>query len=379
MKILFITTYAPSLIKFRGFIIRELLQRGNQVYAISPRTTDQVRRDTANFGINLIEIPFSREGINPFTDLWSLVLMFYYILSIKPKCVFSYFAKSVVYGSMAAWVALIPKRISLVEGLGSFYVPSSQGELSIFKSLIKYLITFLYELSFLLSTDVIFLNSDDPGEFTIPRLFPEKIKIINGIGVDLQYWKFHHPHTDPIKFIMCTRLLKEKGVCYFVEAAKSLKRTNSDIEFLLLGEFEDTSRKAFTFSELQSFSESGLINYVGFQDPIDWYHKASVFVLPTFYREGLPASLQEAMACGLPVITTNVPGCRDAVLDGINGFLIPPHDIDAIVKAMRRFIDNPDLVFNMSLASRNICELNFDVRRQSMLFVDVCLSGAEKS
>jgi len=167
---------------------------------------------------------------------------------------------------------------------------------------------------------------------------------------------------EPITFTLAARLLREKGIVEFAQAAQRIKQHYPNTRFLLLGRL-DTNPGALREHEVRQWAEAGILEWHGHvPDVRPYFAQTSVYVLPS-YREGVPRSTQEAMAMARPVITTDAPGCRETVIDGVNGFLVPPRDVDALVRAMERFILQPELIITMGQASRKLAEERFDVHK----------------
>jgi len=188
----------------------------------------------------------------------------------------------------------------------------------------------------------------------------KKREILGAIGLDLNEYKFTNAPTKPISFVFIGRLLREKGIFEFLKAAEQVKKKYPVVVFKVIGSFDSENPGALKQGELQYYIESNIIEYPGFVTNIkDWIRESSVFVLPS-YREGVPRSTQEAMAMGRAVITTDVPGCRETVVEGKNGFLIPKWDVTALAKAMEYFIENPEEIKRMGEESHKIASEKFD-------------------
>ena len=198
---------------------------------------------------------------------------------------------------------------------------------------------------------------------------PDKVRLLGGIGVLLDEWQPAPPVTQPVTFTLAARLLKEKGICEYAEAAKIIKRRYPRTRFILLGGL-DTNPGALKREEVEKWVRDDILEWYGnVPDVRPYFAQTSVYVLPSYYREGVPRSTQEAMAMGRPVITTDAPGCRETVIDGVNGFLIPPRDPEALIKAMERFILRPELIIQMGNESRKLVEERFDARKQNQKFL----------
>ena len=221
----------------------------------------------------------------------------------------------------------------------------------------------LYRIALRRADSVLILNEDDVALFLAYRMVPkEKIRLIDGIGLDLNVFQMVPPVWQPLSFLMMGRLLIEKGIYEYVEAARVVKKKYPEARFILVGGI-DANPGSITESCVCKWVAEGVIEWPGqVSDVRPWIAQASVFVLPS-YREGLPRSTQEAMAMGRPVITTDVPGCRQTVADGENGFLVPVRNPEALADAMLRFLESPDLVRSMGKRSRDIAESRFDAHK----------------
>ncbi|MFN4034208.1 MAG: glycosyltransferase family 4 protein, partial [Fimbriimonadales bacterium] len=213
--------------------------------------------------------------------------------------------------------------------------------------LLRTIVRNLYRAALRLAHSVLFLNPDDLDEFIRSSIVSRKKTILlGGIGVDLEEWLPAPPVLQPLTFTLAARLLREKGVVEFAEAARTLKQRYPETRFLLLGGL-DTNPGALSESEARRWVQEGILEWLGHvPDVRPYFAQTSVYVLPS-YREGVPRSTQEAMAMARPVITTDAPGCRETVIDGVNGFLVPPRDVAALVQAMERFIQQPELIIPM--------------------------------
>lgn len=357
-----ITSQAFSLPNFRGTFIRELVAHGVQVYALAPDYDARTRSAVRELGAEPVDFDLERAGLSPVRDVLALVKMAFLIKRLGLDAVISYFIKPVIYGTLAARMARVPHRYCLIEGAG--YVFSEERLHSNKKRLLRSVVSQLYRTSLRHAEKVFFLNPDDVALFREFRMVEESKAIMLGaIGVDLHEMAMAPPIIAPIVFILVARLLKEKGIYDYVAAAKQIKARYPGARFLLVGGV-DFNPASLTEDEVRSWVGEGVIEWAGrVSDVRPWLARASVFVLPSYYREGVPRSTQEAMAMGRPVITTDSPGCRETVITGRNGFLVPPRSSDALVAAMLRFIEEPELIVSMGQESRRMAEERFDARR----------------
>ncbi|MGV8812467.1 MAG: glycosyltransferase family 4 protein, partial [Gelidibacter sp.] len=222
----------------------------------------------------------------------------------------------------------------------------------------------LYKLSIRKNRAIVFQNGDDYQLFIDRKIISKKQKVlfVSGSGVNLNQFRFKEKNvSDKVSFLLVSRLIKEKGITLYLNASKLLKAKYPNAEFHLIGASE-TSPSAINKDELNLLHEEEVIVFHGEQPNIEKHlHKRDVFVLPSYYREGLPRTALEACACGNPIITTDSVGCREAVREGENGFLIEPKNLEALVSAMEFFIINPHKIKEMGINSRKYAEERFDV------------------
>lgn len=358
-----ISHYANSLVNFRGPMIRDILLRGHRVVVQAPDFNAATRAAMRVLGADAVDYPLARTGLNPLQDLRTLFCLWQEFRQSRPDVVFTYAAKTNVWGMLAARLAGVPRRVAMVEGMGYAFTEGVDGKRSIKQRLLGVVLATLYRLAFRCADVVLVLNRDDARD--LERwcgLSPAKTVLLGGIGVALEDWPEQPPHKSPLTFTLIARMLREKGIFEFLHAAKRIKARHPQVRFRLLGGL-DSNPGGVQASDLQPWVDAGVVEWPGQVDVKPWLEQTSVFVLPSYYREGVPRSTQEAMAMGRPVITTDVPGCRETVVNGVNGFLVPPRNVDALVQAMERFILNPGLIAQMGGESRRIAEQKFDVRK----------------
>lgn len=311
-----------------------------------------------------------RLGTSLITDLRSFVSLYDAIRACRPDIVLTYFAKPNIFGILAALCARVEWRVAMVEGMGYVFTQDTNGRRTPKQIVVGWLVLCLYRFAFAAANRVVVLNSDDLHDLQRScGLELSKAVLLGGIGVCLSEWKMQPPHEQPITFTMVARLLREKGVFEFLNAAKLINSEFPLVRFLLLGGL-DSNPGAISRKDLQPWMEMGCVDILGHVDVMPHLRCTSVFVLPS-YREGVPRSTQEAMAMGRPVITTDVPGCRETVLHNINGFLVPPRDHLALAQAMKRFVLQPEIILSMGRESRRIAEERFDVLRANAKIIEV--------
>lgn len=359
-KVLLVVPFGASVLLFRGPLIRTLADTGWQVVVAAPDLAEEPRKVLQALGVEVRSYHLERAGINPVSDLRTVVDLYRSIQALRPDLVLTFQPKPNVYGILAAVLSRVPRRAAVVEGLGFAF---TEGRATLKKGLVRGVLKALYRLSFALAHKVFFLNPDDLEEFVRPGLVQrEKAVLLGGIGVPLEEWPPAPPHLEPITFTLIARLLREKGVREFAEAARRLKARHRGARFWLIGPL-DTNPGAISEAEVRSWVTEGLLDWVPWaQDVRPYLRETSVYVLPS-YREGVPRSTQEALAMARPVITTDTPGCRETVVPGVNGFLVPPRDPVATAEAMERFVREPGLIPRMGEASRRLAAERFDARK----------------
>ncbi len=359
MRIVMGASLAASLINFRGELIRELLARGAEVHVTAPdfESDSDSARTLTGWGVTAHEVAMSRTGMNPWSDLRSLAAYRRLFRSLRPDAYLGYTAKPVIYGLLAAWAAGVPRRVAMITGLGYGFQGDSR------RALLRAVVANLYRAALSRATNVIFQNPDDLNTFRSLGLLPPHAttSVVNGSGVDLARFTPQPLPQGPLVFLMIARLLGDKGVREYVNAARQIAQENSGVRFLLVGP-RDPGPDAIPASELAQWVAEGVVKHLGEQrDVRPALAACSVYVLPS-YREGTPRSVLEAMATGRPVITTDAPGCRQTVEDGVNGFLVETKSASAVAAAMRRFVDDPRLLQRMADSSLAKVRAEFDVQ-----------------
>ncbi|MET4028118.1 glycosyltransferase involved in cell wall biosynthesis [Marinobacter sp. MBR-99] len=358
---LLIASFPDSLIKFRGPLLRALVAKGLDVHVAAPDLADvpDIRTELEALGITLHEIGLKRTGTNPVADLATVAELWRLMRRIRADYVLGYTIKPVIYGSLAAWLACVPNRFALVTGLGYAFTGEASGK----RGLLRRLIQRLYRFGLSKSRKVFFQNPDDEALFRQLGLLPADIPscVVNGSGVDVADYALA-PLPEKPSFLLIARLLGDKGVREYAQAARKVKAQYPDAVFQLVGWIDDNP-DAISQQELDEWVNTGTVEFLGkLADVRPAVADCNVYVLPS-YREGTPRTVLEAMAMGRPVITTDAPGCRETVTDGDNGFLVPVKAVDELAAAMVKFLENPELVAGMGERSRLVAEQKYDVHR----------------
>lgn len=373
MKVLFIGNQSSSIILFRKNVIEYLSRNGVEVYTLTMDADISNFENIRKMGAIPQHFKFSRSGVNPFSDLKNTLCLAGKIKKISPDVVLCFFPKPVIYGTLAAKLAGVKKNYALLEGLGFCYTKHSVKD-SLRKKILKKIQTLLYKISLPLATKVLFLNNDDYIDLVVKNsINVQGYAVIGGVGVNLDYYNPQLPELTNIHFGMVARLLKEKGVREFVDAARIVKKIYPEINFSIAGAVDDNPG-GLGRQQISDWESENIVEFLGQLSDIKSYlGSLSVFVLPS-YREGVPKSTQEAMSMGRAIITTDVPGCRETVVNGYNGYLIPPWDVNQLVVSMVSFIENPNLIISMGENSRKLAESKFDENRATDSLVNIILS-----
>ena len=337
-SICFVYNTSQYLYKFRLELMESMLRDGYTVYAIAPE--DRYSAKFQQHNIQFISIEVDRRGYNIFKDIklvWSLTNIY---RKISPLIVHHFTIKPVLYGSLAGRLAKIPKIINSITGLGYTFINSSWS---------KWLICKLYYIS--QKSDkiqLIFQNSDDRDFFLDKNLIRNnQSNLILSSGVNLEIFKCSDSQrgrdTHQCTFLFLSRILYDKGIVELVEAMKMVYKSNKHVKLIIAGEVDPGNPGLVSKNWMDRKSKLSFIEWLGYLDDVTkLFSKVDVAVLPS-YREGVPHSLIEALAMGLPVITTDTPGCRVVVDHGLNGFMVPPRDSNTLYNAMLKLANDYEL------------------------------------
>lgn len=356
MKIIFVSPKNRTVYNFRGDLIKEIVAMGHEVVVTGPNRIDVDKIEA--LGARFVEIPMEKTGVNVKSDLKYIFALKKLFKNEKPDITFGYTIKPVVYGSIAAKMAKVKNRYSMVEGLGYIFTANTRKT-----KILRPIVKTLYRIGFKCSKKVIFINPDDLKDFTNMKLLKkDKCRLVNGAGVNLEHFTPEPLPEEPV-FFMLSRALISKGVRVYLEATGIVRKKYPDVRMMLLGEIDESMQDSLKKEEVQKYVDMGAVEYFPEHPDVRLFYKqCSVFVLPS-YREGVPRTTMEAMAMGRPVITTDAPGCRETVVDGETGFFVPTGDAKALADAMCRFIENPALIKTMGEKSYNFCKDKFDVHK----------------
>lgn len=366
-RIVVLGSRSGSLLNFRGLMIERLVGEGHEVIGCAPGRNERVEKGLERLGALYFPVKLSRTGLSLAADLESLIDLVRVLRRLKPAALFSYTIKPVVYGSIAARVAGVPRIYSMITGLGYTFLGTTWKQ-RVLNAIVKP----LYRAALRLNRGVFFQNEDDADLFVELGLVSRaKITLTGGSGVDLDHYPVEPLPKPPVRFLMCGRILVEKGVREYLEAAGNLKQRYPDAQFDYLGPFDVDNPAGVSETQVSAWNRDHQVRFHGAaRDVRPFFRECSVLVLPS-YREGTPRTVLEAAAMGRPVITTDGPGgCRQTVRPGETGFLVPVKDSEALARAMERFIAQPELIEKMGAAGRRFMEEKFDVRKVNQTIVD---------
>ncbi len=313
-------------------------------------------------------LPLSRTSMRPWTEARSLWAIWRLFRRVRPDLVHAVTLKSVLYGGIAARLAGVPAYVAAISGLGYVFIQGSG-----LRGLLKRLALILYRLALgHPNSRVIFQNTADRDVLERAGVVrPGQAVLLRGSGVDLARFAPAPWPSVPVTVALAARLLRDKGVGEFVEAARLSASRGEGLRWRLAGSLDLENPASVQPDELLRWQSEGAIDYVGeCADVAGFYAQAHIVTLPS-YREGLPKSLIEAAACGRPVVTTDVPGCRDAIEPGVSGMLVPPRDARALADAVAVLAADEDLRIRMGAAGRSLAERDFGLDRIVQAHLDV--------
>ena len=362
MKIVVIGSHPKSLVNFRGHLLAALASAGHEVHAVAPGLLSDLPSKARLDAMGIIghDIPMARTGLNPLADLRTFFALQRLLRAIAPHATLGYTIKPVIWGSLAATMARVPRRFALITGLGYAFTGTATGK----RRLVQALARWLYRRALARCELVFFQNPDDQRVFRDLDLVPATVRsvVVNGSGVDTQAFAAAPLPPLPVRFLMIARLLGDKGIREFAKAAAVVRARYPEVECHLVGG-ADSNPDAINSTEIAAWVSAGtLIAHGELSDVRPSIAACHVYILPS-YREGTPRTVLEAMAMGRAIITTDAPGCRETTQSGVNGYLVPVADAAALAAAMLRFVDHPELIAQMGQRSRQIAEEKYDVRR----------------
>jgi glycosyltransferase involved in cell wall biosynthesis len=338
MTVVLVASLAESVSNFRAPLVRELVARGIRVIAVAPDLDDKSRAAIRALWAEPALVPFARTGMNPFADARGIFALYRFFRQHRPQAVLAYTAKPVNYGLLAARFAGVPVRAAMITGLGYAFTEGQEPR----RRVARFAAGALYRCSLPQATSLIFQNPDDVALFRSVGILrgSSPVNLVNGSGVECGHYASTALPGVP-HFLMVARLLKDKGVREYAEAARQLRRAVPHAITSLAG-WIDSSPDAVTQAELSAWQADGL-NFLG-------------------RLSDVRPAISQASVVVRAIITTDAPGCRETVVHGVNGLLVPPRDAGALARAMTELAGNPARVAAMGRESRRIAEEKYDAK-----------------
>jgi glycosyltransferase involved in cell wall biosynthesis len=354
-RIVLSSNTAFSLYNFRLHLMRALKEKGYEVMAISPedgKYSELLRREFSFFPVKSLD----RKGRNPIKDLKLFFEYFLLFRRLKPDLVINFTIKPNIYGSISAGLLGIPS-ISVITGLGYVFIRESWLTRSV---------KLLYWLAFRFNRAVVFLNSEDLN--TLENISKEKSFLIESEGIDIKHFDptlCKEAKKDGFTFLFVGRLLTDKGIYELIKAFERLKKEKSKVKLIIVGSPDEGNPNSVSKGELEKWVKEGLIEWHGFQEDVrPFYCMANCVVLPSYYREGVPRVLLEAMVMEKPIITTDAPGCKNVCFDGVNGFLVKQKDAESLYLAMKKAVEMGEVELRkMGKKGREIVEQKYEISK----------------
>ncbi|MDA8873319.1 glycosyltransferase family 4 protein [Alphaproteobacteria bacterium] len=378
MIVAIVGTTARSFLLFRKSLIQKILETGSSVHLFVSSANSGEVSELRRLGVNVHFWPLRRASINPWHDIRSVLFLCRKFKSLGVEVVLSFFLKPVIYGSLAAKIAGATRIIGLIEGLGVGFTPVknrfSFGYL--YRLLLRTVQSLLLFAVSRFASALITLNHDD---YRIIRMIAVRscpVRVLGGIGVQLSNFKFSRVNDGANNFVFIGRLIKDKGIVEFLAASEKLIGLGCKATFTVVGDADPDRADLDVKRILDRCVSNNVVTHIPCVDDInEVLSSCTVFVLPS-YREGMPRSTQEAMAVGRAVITTYTPGCRETVVPGFNGLLVPIFDTCALSEAMIKLIKNPKLVRVMGHNSRRMAESLFDSEAKDILLLSYIMANS---
>lgn len=355
MKFILISPKNRTAYNFRGDLVKKIISKGYEVIITGPNIDNLQKIE--DLGARFVEVPMNKNSLNPFQDIKYLNSLRKLFKREKPDVIMGYTAKPVIYGMIAGKLAKVPHKVGMVTGAGYAFASKSKKA-----KFVRIILSALYKIALGCADIAIFQNIDDQNTFINNKIANEKkCRLVDGSGVNMDRYPFSN-YPDSLTFFMLSRVMYFKGVREYLDACAKVKATHPKVRFMLLGACEGI-HDSLSEDEIKPYIEKGIIEYFGETDNVtDFYKMCSVFVLPS-YGEGVPRTVLEAMSMGRAIITTDAPGCRETVLDGVNGFIVPIKDSETLANRMMEFVNNPDLVITMGRHSYEYCKRRFEINK----------------
>lgn len=345
----------------------------NMDIQIATRYEDGEIEKIESYGFKVHIIPLSRSGLNFISEFYLLLKLIKIIRQVRPSTVHLITIKPVIYGGIASRICRIPNVVAAVTGLG--YVFLNKGKSSV---LLRSIVKFLYKISLSYrKVTVVFENNEDRSNFIILGIIKEKrCVVVDGAGVDLNSYPHLPDPPKPVKIIFASRLLKDKGILELLESIEACMTLNVEAEFVIAGDLDSENPASLTEEECHSMQRLENLRYLGYRNDIPkLFSESHVVVLPS-YREGLPKVLIEAAACGRAVITTDVPGCKHAIVPNVTGLLVEVRNSTSLTNAIINLVNDDAKRIRFGMAARKLAEEKYSLERISEKYVGLYAGNA---
>lgn len=358
-RILYVANRAEFFWSHRMPVARAAMEKGFNVHVATPEDPYVSKLEAE--GLNWHELELEGKSLDPFQEVQTIVHLLQLYLSIRPGLVHHIAFKGILHGSIAARIACVPRIVNAFTGLGHLF---SSDTLKV--RFVRWVVFQVSRFGFgHPNSRTIFQNPDNIDEFVGRGVVSQdQVRLIKGSGVDVSTFEPSQQPAGPPIIILASRLVWDKGVKEFVEAAQILKQSGTEARFVLVGKSDPLNPNAVPEERLKDWDRDGPVEWWGFQEDMpSVFENVHAVCLPSYYREGVPKVLIEAAACGRPIVTTDMPGCREIVHDGENGFLVPPKDSAALSRALKKILEHPEKREEMGARGRRIVEEEFSLRR----------------
>lgn len=347
MRVMLLANTSWYIYNFRLPLAKRLRAEGYEVILVSPFDAYAPRLQEAGF--RWIRLPLARSGLNPIQELRSAVRIFNIYRRDRPDLVHQFTLKCVIYGSAAASVLKSIRVLNSVTGLGYVFSDAKR------RHALRFLVGILLRLT-ARRTTIVFQNPEDRAEYIRNGWTTAAAShLVRGSGVNLQRFAPRPRSPGTTTIVFPGRMLSDKGIFEFVDAVRLLRSRGLDFRAVLVGRVDLGNPASVPAEQLRQWSEEGVIEWWGWEEHMEaTYAKAHIVCLPSYYREGVPMSLVEAAACGLPIVATDVPGCREIVRENVNGLLVPPRDSIQLAKALQLLLENAELQLRLGAGGREV-------------------------
>lgn len=366
-RICFIVNSGAFFLSHRAVIAKELLCRGAEVHVITApgEGVEEIRR----LGMIHHSANINRSGKNIVSEIATLFTFVKLLRQIQPDLIHLVTIKPMLYGGVAAKLLGLENVVSAVSGLGHTF-SANTPKTRILRAILKPLFILAFRAK---NSRVIFQNTSDRDTLLdMGVISNSRVRMIKGSGVDLELYKPCERNSQEVVVVFAARLLKNKGVCEFVDAAQRIQFDNPDVRFIVVGDPDPSNPLSVSSEDIRQWQDESNVEFLGFRRDIpEIFSQADIVALPSYYGEGLPKVLIEAAACGRAIVTTDHPGCRDAVIADQTGLVVPSKNVDALVKAFLSLIESTEKRKQLGKAARRFAEKEFDVKGVVQKHVDI--------